>query len=248
MFKKLTAKTIEFIPLDEHAKMFPPKPAKMSLPDWYKNMDSYNQGMDWTAKSRFENDFPGTVFTIKRCIPVQDYMMNGYTIFTNTEIILTNYLGQQEVNQCYWATPRKGDYLFGIHPHIQCPIKFNGEKYDYIKIFSNWIVKTPPGYSCLIAQPFYNKEERFTLFPAIVDTDKFDQTVGFIGYMNPKYEHIKIDAGTPLINVFPFKREKWKMNVIDKVKKNEETKLHLLKKQFFENVYRKFYWTKKRFD
>lgn len=247
-FKKPSIKIIEFIPLDEYAPLFPPKPAKMTLPNWYKNLDTHMEGTEWTAESLFQNEFPRTIFTIKRCLPVQDYIMNGYTIFTNTDVLLTNRKDEDEVQRFYWATPRQGTNLFGQHPHNQCPININGEKYDYVKIFCNWIVRTPPGYSCLVTQPFYNQEDRFTLFPAIVDTDTFDQTIGFIGYLNPKYKNVKLEAGTPIINVFPFKREEWKMKVFDKILPNKNTRLPTLKNQFFTNVYRKFYWSKKRFD
>ena len=128
------------------------------------------------------------------------------------------------------------------------PNWFDGKKHDYFKVWCQWGIRTPPGYSCLTTQPFYQKEDRFTLFPAIVDTDKDNETIGFIGYLNPKYEHIKIEAGTPIMNIFPFKREDWKMKIVDKNKSKKDNKFDIYKGAFFANVYRNFYWSKKRFD
>lgn len=248
MFKKPTTKVIEFRPLDDHAKMFPPKPAKMNLPEWYKNLDSYIEGMDLTAFSMAQNQFPSSVFTVKRCLPVQDYIMSGYTIFTNTEILMSTLKPEEDFQDFLWSIPRPDNTIFGTHPHRQCPISFSGKRHNYIKIYSNWSIKTPPGYSCLLSQPFYNNEDRITFLPAIVDTDTYNDSVGFIGYINPKYEHIKLEAGTPIMNVFPFKREEWKMHVLNELHDPNCSKFTRLRSQFFTDVYRKFFRSKKRFD
>ena len=42
------------------------------------------------------------------------------------------------------------------------------------KIFNPWIIKTPPGYSCLFTSPLNNNDDRFNIIPGIVDNDIFD--------------------------------------------------------------------------
>lgn len=248
MFKKLTANTIEFMPLDDHAKMFPPKPCKMVLPDWYKNLPIYIEGLELTAESMAQKNYPASVFTVKKCLPVQDFLISGYTIFSNTELLLSPIEGDDDFNDFLWSIPRANNNLFGTHPYRQCPVAFNGKRHNYIKIYSNWGIKTPPGYSCLLLQPFYHNEERFTLLPAIVDTDTYHDTVGFIGYINHGVGNFKLEAGTPIINVYPFKRESWKMEIKDQLYDADRSDFTRIRAQFFSDVYRKFFHSKKRYD
>ena len=35
-------------------------------------------------------------------------------------------------------------------------------------------IKTPPGYSCLFVPPLNNTDDRFSIIPGIVDTDKLN--------------------------------------------------------------------------
>lgn len=248
MFKKLTANTIEFIPLDEHAKLFPPKPAKMNLPDWYKNLAVAMDNQELTAISLLQNGLPKTIFSIKKCIPVLDYMTTGYTLFNTSEILFSNTKDENEINSYFWVTPSNEDNIVGNHPHEQCPVSFNNHKYNYVKIFSKWLIKTPKGYSCLIMQPFYGLEDKITFFPAIVDTDTYDRPIGLIGYLNKDLQHIKFHVGMPLVNIFPFKRENWNLHISDVKNNHEKSHFTMRRKNYFSDVYRKFFWSKKRFD
>ena len=248
MFKKLTSKTIEFYPTTEQAKMFPPVPAKMTLPEWYKELDSYVEGYNLNAITMNELQFPSTIFTVKRCLPVQDYIMKGYTLFTNTDILLSPVVKDGDFQDFFWSVPSVDNVVVSSHGHVQCPVKFLNKRHNYVKFRLNWRIKTPIGYSCLFSQQFYNLENRFTLLPAIVDTDAHDVSVGLIGFLNNPNEHLKLDAGTPLVNIFPFKREDWNMSVSDKIHPDKETKFGSYDKQFFINIYRNFFHSKKRFD
>ena len=49
---------------------------------------------------------------------------------------------------------------------------------DFPKWVNPYVIKTPPGYSVLITQPFH-RESVFTILPGIVDTDKYKSQVHF---------------------------------------------------------------------
>jgi hypothetical protein len=93
-------------------------------------------------------------------------------------------------------------------------------------------VKTPPGYSCLFIQPFYNFKHEWLLFPAIVDTDRHDVAVHFPGYTRSK-EKTVIEEGQPLMQVIPFKRDEWKMST----NLQETTKSKLDSEHNYQNTF-----------
>jgi hypothetical protein len=71
--------------------------------------------------------------------------------------------------------------------------------------------KLPKGYSAIITQPFNKFDLNTYTTSAIVDGDygvpggqiPFAVKEGFVGV---------IEAGTPIIQIIPFKRDNWKMN------------------------------------
>ena len=229
---------IQFITGDEiSAKNFAIEPSKKIVPEWYKNTDKFilPETIDNIAGQN-GNSFR----TIKACMPVLDYLTSGYIIKTisHTRFINDN---TEEYSSVKYATSEL--HSIETHPHKQCPIKIEGERKTYIKFNSPWIIKTPPGYSCYFYQPFFHMETRFTLMPAIVDTDKYDKTINFPGWINGKKE-VEVEPGVPLIAVLPFKREEWKSELIldpDLAKKPS------LFDRFLNEAYKKLYWKPKSY-
>lgn len=244
----VTRKIIEFTPNMERAKDYPPIPVKFTLPDWYKKLDNNINGIKDSAEFRAATN--GSLpFTIKKCVPVSDYLTAGYMIRTFTDIMISQDFEENPIN-FQWGLPssEQSNYIFGTHPHVQCPIKFEGSDRHYIKFFSGWRIKTPEGYSCMFYQNFYDQEKKFVLFPAIVDTDTYDSTIAFPGYAKTSEKDFKIPAGTPLMTVFPFKRDDWKMKINTEVLHDLKTNSGRKFMQYFENVYRNFFHSKKKYD
>ena len=120
----------------------------------------------------------------------------------------------------------------------------NGVKNHYFKISNPWKVVTSPGYSCHFYQPFYQLNEDFKMFPSIVDTDKHDDAVNFVGVGIKR--NFTIKPGDPLMVVFPFKRENWKMDV----QYEDFRKLNRYKywvKKIWHGTYANFFHSKKKF-
>lgn len=86
-------------------------------------------------------------------------------------------------------------------------------------------------------------ESRFTVMPAIVDTDTYDKPINFPGWIVGNDE-VEVQPGTPLIAVLPFKREEWVSEII--VNEKEATKKTLFDK-FLNEAYKRFYWSAKSY-
>jgi hypothetical protein len=213
---------IKFYTSNEIAfKHFRPEPIKKFIPQWYIDMkmevrDEENPGggFAWkTAKEFFQRGDMKALRsggkTAKACIPMRDYMTSGYVIRTFSDVAFT--VEQREEGEIFWYVAGDTSQI-NIHKNWQLPNTGDGKRRDYIKFFNPWVINTPPGYSCLFYQPDYLFERRFKLFPAIVDTDGHDMTVEFPGMFTTDGS-FTIEAGTPLMCVFPFKRDEFQSEV-----------------------------------
>ena len=180
---------------------YKPTPASISIPSWYKELESYING-----KKKPSGDAT-TSATIKRCMPVFDAITGGYILYTPTDVFVSQ---KDEQPWFEWAS-------YGFiqwHPVEQAPNHPNRRSLEghYPKFINPWGIKTPKGYSDLFTQPFH-REAPFTLLDGIVDTDDYDAPVNFPFVLNDlKFEGM-IPAGTPMAQVIPFKRESWEMKI-----------------------------------
>jgi hypothetical protein len=179
-------------------EQFSPKPANKSVPGWYRDLGMWEK-----------NQFPGEGWpTVKHCMPVQDMITSGYIITNPYDTIIEPFESQGITD--YTTKSVVADYIKS-HDHQQCPVTIGQYRRHYFKINQPWIVRTPPGYSCLFVQPFYHFEDRYTLLPSIVDTDLHDLEVSLPGYATTDKE-FKLEVGQPLIQIIPFKRDEWTMS------------------------------------
>jgi hypothetical protein len=227
----MTANTIEFKCYDPGAtELYPPVPASKIIPDWYKQIPNTIQ--HGTEK----HDVP----TIKRCMPVLDYMTTGYVIrhAYQTDFKITKENGIQHTE---FKCPQE-EYV-QAHPYEQCPVHMNGSKHNYLKFSQPWLVKTPPGYSCMFFQPHYNLNEDYVLFPSVVDTDKHDDSVNFVGYAKRDFV---VNPGDPMVIVFPFKREDWQMKITQEDYLGKTVYAHYIKK-VWHGTYARLFRSKKNY-
>jgi hypothetical protein len=181
--------------------LFKPVPIKSVFPKWYKELGAEISNCPLTKASSYIN---GTAKrTAKACIPLRDYMSSGYLLVTQGDIVINADVGVD--NFSYYHT----NYAMSDpHFHEQLPLIVDGEPKKYIKFGNDWTITTPSGYSCLFYPPEMFFEDRFRVLPGIVDTDVYDTPVLFPGILLKEGDYI-IKAGTPLVCVFPFKRENY---------------------------------------
>jgi hypothetical protein len=184
-----------------------PIPASKIIPDWYKDLESYIGG------EKRPDGSGGTTTTAKKCMPIFDSMNAGYIILTHTDL----YVSQVEhvptgktIQHYEWA--KFGAIAF--HPKPQLPEHPLGDGHElaYPKWTNAWAITTPPGYSSLFIPPVH-RETPILALSGLVDTDTYKPPVNFPFVLkNPKMQGI-IPAGTPIVQVIPIKRDKWKMQI-----------------------------------
>jgi hypothetical protein len=209
-----------------------PEPASKMLPTWYINTESYMGG----EKKPHNGKHTGT---IKRCIPVFDAITAGYIIELPVDIYVTVKDGAQFFE---WSSLG----LLQFHPVAQA-LKHPARKpYDYPKWMNPWAIQTPAGHSTLFTQPMH-RESVFTILPGIVDTDTYTAPVNFPFVINdPNFEGL-IPKGTSLVQVIPFKRQKWKSNIGSTIELEQQKKVtNKIQSMFFES-YKKMFWFKKEY-
>jgi len=234
-FYPFNNKTIEFAPS--------PYPASKNIPDWYKK-----QPGNVPEKEQFSMMNGASTSTIKRCMPIFDIMTAGYIIPIPCDI----YIDATNPEKITWSVPL-GVKIFGSdmvshhsrEQYSHYPI--NTDKYhkDLFRIMPFWSVKTEEGYSSLFINPIHKDEVPFWTFGGLIDTDKFI-TDGHISMLIEKDFKGVIKQGTPFVQVIPFKREEWEMEIIspDDAQK-EVVKQRLSLRSVFVNGYKNKMRTKK---
>jgi hypothetical protein len=182
-------------------KEYWPVPGVKAVPDWYKKMKtSYAQGK---ADAKIVADTQ----TIKRCMPVLDAITTGYIIKTHTDIYIST--NDEGVLTFDWVQDTQDTVLF--HPNYQTVNYKNLDlPYGAPKMRNPWGIKTPKGYSCLFMNPPHRPDCGIKILEGIVDTDGYTNSVQFPFLVDKGFEGT-IPAGTPIVQVIPFKRESFRM-------------------------------------
>ena len=188
-------KKITFCAVDKNfVDVWPhPKPASKFIPDEYKKLPRFANGNMHVP-------------TLKTCIPFLDSLTAGYIIPFDQDYLV------DPIENDFTVTPanRQVDD-FGVHNQVQLPKNWHkaaGENAG--KFINKWLIKTPPGYSCLFIKPMNRVETRFDIIAGIVDTDDYVNTINFPFILNKRDEQFLIKKGEPMVQVIPFKRDSWK--------------------------------------
>lgn len=217
----------------EVSESFMPKPASNFLPEWYKNTEPL-------IGNKFDFSEGGTPYTIKKCLPVFDSITAGYIITTYVDVQIKNENGYP-----YYYYPSQNPINF--HPIEQAKNHPYSNNHAYPKWVNPWAIKTPIGYSCMFLPPMHRENKIFSIMPGIVDTDLFTCPVNFPFVLNdPLWEGI-IPAGTPIVQVIPFKRDSWKINYGKEKDFINQEKVIVKLRSMFANSYKKQFWNKKEY-
>lgn len=219
-----------------------PKPAGKFVPSWYKKMDTVEQTTDIIRDSSVKVDFP----TVKKCLPVRDYLTSGYIIpFWQDTLIRKDSKGI--FVDLSPSSKTSSDFNIGLSWHGISQVKNtpleNFTDSDKIGKFQcPWTVMTPKGYSTLFFTPFYHDSD-VCILPAVVDTDTFKTETNFPFIF--KGEECKIKTGDPLIQALPFKRDDWTSSVTTEDNSISGSIIDSL--AGFDSIYNKFFWKRKRY-
>ncbi len=226
-----------------------PTPIKLNIPEWYKKLDH-------TIAEK----------TVKGCMPFLDTLTTGYLLKVAQDYgFKFNNQNEKSERTFEWHPPqldelpilkRSLNFTFSkpqVHPGQQIkgsPHLTTNKNMPILKIMNPWIIKTPPGYSCLFVPPLNNTDDRFSIIPGIVDTDTFPNEINFPIIMNGD-KHPNLDTvikkGTPFVQVIPFKREPWKMKIKScTTQEIEKGKMFYMLKLL--HIYKNKFWRKKKWN
>lgn len=214
-----------------------PSPAIKELPEWYKKTPSFIDNKKTINNGNFNE-------TVKKCIPVLDSLSLGYIIKTWTDI----YVEKAPNNGVHTSVNTKIQATRAVegHPQEQAPFYPNNNIYgkDILKWINPWHIKTPKGYSCFFTTPIH-RDLPFKILDGVVDTDVFPLTINFPFLMDKNFTGI-IPCGTPMVQVFPFKRDSFK-SIRGEYNHDEYNAKMNFHDTSFINKYKTKWWNRKEF-
>jgi hypothetical protein len=222
-----------------------PKPAKKTVPDWYKKTPKFYQETDKVSGLNFF-DSGTTNSTIKGCVPFLDAITAGYIWELPVDLEFRKTDGITEIKWRYGGP----DYI-SSHSNIQVefmPVPEPSKDSSVFKFKFEYQIKTPKGYSTLFTHPLNNHNLIFRTFSGIVDTDKYNLSVQFPFQVHADFgDHLIVPKGTPVIQFIPFKRDDWTHEVEEF---NPDT-FEKRKYDFFSkisNSYKSQFWQRKNYS
>jgi hypothetical protein len=214
-----------------------PKLASEYIPQWYKDAESY---LDPSGKKAPTLD--GTPYaTVKKCMPLWDMMTAGYILETPYDIYVRQIDGQPYFQ---WGEMEAIAFQhmdqFQNHPYSR-DINYA------VRIVIPWSIKTPAGWSIMVMEPQHREPGPIACASGIVDTDTFSLPFNmFLKLRDPNFEGM-IPAGTPFLQIIPFKREEWTSSLGGEKERIQFASDSRKFGTVFFDRYKKFWWNKKEY-
>jgi hypothetical protein len=239
---KNNKKYIKFKPETKYAEdtMDEPNAAIKHIPEWYKKIPKYIGGQ---VDLKFPIGKESPNVTIKRCIPFLDAMTSGYMAYLAEDVFVD--INEDGSPLLRWRTDRE---IISEHDVEQFD-KLHIPK-EYHRVVAKWSnhfgITLPKGYSMLFSHPNNRLDLPFFTFSGIVDCDNYNNPVQFPFILKKDFKGI-IEAGTPICQMIPIKRDLWKSEKykFDMVDSYKRTTKFL---STFIGSYKKNYWSKKSYE
>ena len=239
----LKNKKIIFYPKSEKIKNIVPCPQVVSVPKWFKEIPIYQKSIDYPFNNKLIVEGGAPNYTAKACMPFLDSLSTGYSFNLWCDIqVRINSNGSSRIT---WGT--KDEILSPVSSRpapegIPVPNGFNPLIFSWA---SAWGIKTPKGYSSILTHPFNRTDLPFLTTTGIIDTDRWGIWGDHPFHLQKDFEGV-VEAGTPIIHVYPFKRDNWIYEIDDTLTEwaNYE---NVRRSSKFRGYYKNKYWNKKSF-
>ena len=226
------------------AEKFRPVVAKSYVPKWYSNADRYEKNM--ATGEYYLNNEGGKLLSFKACPAMLDLFTSGYLYVTPCDLTFFKKAdGTMDVK-----TELGFEDFCGARPampNFQVPEGYGRSHFHW---YPNWAPQLPQGYSALYVSPLNRFELPFITTAGIIDNDKMD-TPGLVPFfLRNGFEGV-LPAGTPYLQILPFKREDWQMDFKfyeygDIIKRhNAQAELYRTKDG---GSYKKNTWSRKKYE
>lgn len=230
-------KEIVFYPKSKYIEGIIDAPKPITAPDWFKKLPVYlNSSKQLIVENGDSN------YSAKACLPFLDSLTSGYTFDLWCDILVKNTINGKRIT---W-----GHLDYELIPLIDRPDPgmpvmpgFDPMTFSWR---SHWGIRTPKGYSCLLTHPFNRTDLPFITSTGIIDTDGWGMWGNQPFGLRKDFEGV-IPAGTPIIQIIPFKRDNWKSK-IDGSLTEWGNKENLKSRSKFRGYYKDKFWQKKKYE
>jgi len=203
-------------------------PSKKVVPDWYKKIPRWQNGMKPT---------------VKQCMPFLESLTIGYLITLPYDVFVKNDNGALQLS---WP-----DFVKN-HPVLRNNVAdirlvpaghYAAEfEWDY-----NVAYTLPKGYSAIFTHPFNRNDLPFTTITGVIDGGIVMHPHGNPGfYIKEGFEGL-IPQGTPIAQLIPFRQENWKSKKTPGLVEIAESQ-SMGKGLVFSGWYKKTFWVHKKYE
>ncbi len=235
---------IKFIPAFKNfgAHLSPPEPAVRHVPEWYRGLAKFDKSNDDILLDPVNNlGTDGAQVSTKMCMPFFDATTAGYYYLLEDDLHID--IDEDGRPIMWW----EGEVMLADkRPIIDIVVPDNCHPIHY-GWRMNWYYETPPGYSVLITHPMNRYDLPFYVQSGIVESDIWGLPV-FIAFFLKRNFIGTIPKGTPIMQIIPFKRDSWELEVASS---DEEIEKHELmaenRRSMLYGYYKKTAWRKKIF-
>jgi hypothetical protein len=252
----LVAKFRSFRPWLNKESISVPVPTQEVIPKWYKDADRFAKmpnGEYYKApkevcpfpKPGTKDDY-GKIPTWKACPAILDAFMTGYTFKTPCD--LTFFKNSKGTIDVKVDDIKFKDFCSArpAMPQFEHPKGFYKNHFAWMP---DWGIELPEGYSALFMTPMNRFDLPFINTTGIVDSDKVHLLGSFPFFIADGWEGT-LPAGTPYLQILPFKREDWQ-HEIDILNQSEMYDKMVNNASFYRQpdggVYKSKVWTKREY-
>lgn len=219
---------------NNYSWQFPPKSASFHTPKWFKDMKP-----DDTSSVKTLPHY----LTVKSCVPFIDALTSGYMLELPVDVAV------KKVNGFINLTWSKGDLRIAEArggegaPLLPVPTGYDKQHFVWFSMVSFEISK---GYSMLITHPFNRFDLPFVTLSGIADADSVLGPGQIPFFIKEGFEGV-IQAGTPIAQLLPFKRENWQLKEqVGLWQKGADKNTRAI--NFSRGFYKKNHWSKKTYE
>jgi len=237
-----------------------PAPAMKFIPEWFKNQKPYSGRESKTHVFNEDSIRPAYTPTVKRCIPFREMMTSGYIIPFPYDIavkcIIDPDSGEEVIGIHTGVKELDGHEPIGFHARSQTsehPYWKQGYSADKVyKFITPWVMKTPPGISCMFLHPQHQGIDKWEVQSGVVDTDVYQTNILFPAMLKCKPgDEFIIKGGSPMVQIIPFKREKWTHEVQHIMTPEQNIEFSksdkLIEGTLSRNRYKTWFWHRKEY-
>lgn len=237
-----------------------PGPAAAFMPEWYKKQHMHSAKESKTHVFLKDTIRPSFTPTVKKCLPFRDMMTAGYIIPFPYDIAVKCIIDEDS-----------GEPVVGLHTGVSSfagkePVAYHAKSqtsnHPYwqekwapdkaYKFINPWVIKTPPGVSCIFIHPQHQGINKWEVLSGVVDTDVYMTNVLFPTLLKVKPgDEFIIKGGTPMVQVIPFERKKWTHSVSHIMTKEQDIAFRKadskIEGTIGRNRYKTWFWKRKEY-